>query len=97
MADYRQQVLVAFQEVEDGLSDLRLLARARRRSSSARWTSSTGAANLSIVRYKAGLVSYIEVIDSQRAQLASEISLTQARAGRLSATVLLVRALGGGW
>jgi outer membrane protein TolC len=42
-------------------------------------------------------VSYIEVIDSQRTQLESEISLTQARADRLSATVQLIRALGGGW
>ena len=96
VADYRQQVLVAFQEVEDGLSDLRLLARQAEILERA-VASSKGAANLSIVRYKAGLVSYIEVIDSQRAQLASEISLTQARAERLSATVLLVRALGGGW
>ncbi len=96
VADYRQQVLVAFQEVEDGLSDLRLLSRQAEILERA-VDSSKGAANLSIVRYKAGLVSYIEVIDSQRAQLASEISLTQARAERLSATVLPVRALGGGW
>jgi multidrug efflux system outer membrane protein len=96
VANYRQQVLVAFQEVEDGLSDLRLLARQAEVLERA-VASSRGATNLSIVRYKAGLVSYIEVIDSQRTQLASEISLTQARAQRLSATVLLVRALGGGW
>jgi multidrug efflux system outer membrane protein len=96
VAGYRQQVLVAFQEVEDGLSDLRLLARQSEILERA-VGASRSAANLSIVRYKAGLVSYIEVIDSQRTQLASEISLTQTRAGRLSATVLLVRALGGGW
>ena len=96
LADYRQQVLVAFQEVEDGLSDLRLLANETDILASA-VASSSGATRLSIVRYKAGLVSYIEVIDSQRTQLASEISLTQARADRLSATVQLVRALGGGW
>ena len=96
IADYRQQVLVAFQEVEDGLSDLRLLERqseALQRAVEA----SSGAASLSLVRYKAGLVSYIEVIDSQRTQLQSELSLTQARESRLSATVLLIRALGGGW
>jgi multidrug efflux system outer membrane protein len=94
--DYRQQVLVAFQEVEDGLSDLRLLANETGLLESA-VASSGGASKLSIVRYKAGLVSYIEVIDSQRTQLQSELSLTQARAGRLSATVQLIRALGGGW
>jgi multidrug efflux system outer membrane protein len=96
VATYRQQVLVAFQEVEDGLSDLRLLARQAEALERA-VDASRSAANLSVVRYKAGLVSYIEVIDSQRTQLSSEISLTQARAGRLEATVLLVRALGGGW
>ena len=60
-------------------------------------TASTGASNLSVIRYKAGLVSYIEVIDSQRTQLQSELSLADARAARLTATVLLIRALGGGW
>jgi multidrug efflux system outer membrane protein len=96
VADYRQQVLVAFQEVEDGLSDLRLLSRQEEFLQSA--VSNAGSAeNLSVVRYKAGLVSYIEVIDGQRTLLENELSLTQARADRLSATVLLVRALGGGW
>jgi multidrug efflux system outer membrane protein len=96
LADYRSQVLAAFQQVEDGLSDLRLLegqSEALERAAAA----SGSASSLSLVRYKAGLVSYIEVIDSQRTQLQSELSLAQARAGRLSATVLLVRALGGGW
>jgi multidrug efflux system outer membrane protein len=96
LGNYRQQVLVAFQEVEDGLSDLRLLANQSEILTSA-VKSSGGASKLSIIRYKAGLVSYIEVIDSQRTQLDSEISLVQARAGRLSATVQLIRALGGGW
>ncbi len=96
VATYRQQVLVSFQEVEDGLSDLRLLASQTAILERAA-ESSSGAARLSTVRYKSGLVSYIEVIDSQRTQLASEIALTEARADRLSATVLLVRALGGGW
>lgn len=96
LADYRQQVLVGFEEVEDGLSDLRLLSRQAEvlgRAASA----AQGASRLSTVRYKAGLVNYIEVIDSERTQLESEISLTQARAGRLTATVFLIRALGGGW
>jgi multidrug efflux system outer membrane protein len=96
VADYRQQVLVAFQEVEDGLSDLRILARQSDILGRA-VAASSGASNLSVIRYKAGLVSYIEVIDSQRTQLQSELSLAQARAARLEATVLLIRALGGGW
>lgn len=96
VADYRQQVLLSFEEVEDGLSGLRLLSKQTGMLERA-VESSSGATKLSTIRYKAGLVSYIEVIDSQRTQLASEISLTQARADRLSTTVLLVRALGGGW
>lgn len=96
VADYRQQVLVSFQEVEDGLSDLRLLSRQTQILESAASTAGS-AAKLSLIRYKAGLVSYIEVIDSQRTQLDSELALAQARADRLAATVLLVRALGGGW
>jgi multidrug efflux system outer membrane protein len=96
LAGYQGQVLVAFQEVEDGLSDIRLLAREAQILTSA-VGSSGSATKLSIIRYKSGLVSYIEVIDSQRTQLESELSLTQARADRLSATVQLIRALGGGW
>jgi multidrug efflux system outer membrane protein len=96
VANYRQQVLVAFQDVEDGLSDLRTLSEETDELTEAVDTASR-AATLSVVRYKAGLVSYIEVIDSQRTELSSEISLAEARADRLSATVLLVRALGGGW
>jgi len=95
-SNYRQQVLVAFQEVEDGLSDLRFLADQTGLLEQS-VASASNATRLSTLRYKAGLVSYIEVIDSQRTQLASELSLTQTRAARLTATVLLVRALGGGW
>jgi multidrug efflux system outer membrane protein len=96
LADYREQVLVAFRDVEDALSDLRTLgaqteALARAEDSSAK------ASQLSVIRYRAGLVSYIEVIDAQRTHLENQTSLAQARADRLSAAVLLIQALGGGW
>ena len=96
IAGYRQQVLAAFQEVEDGLSDLRFLsaqADVLVRAAEA----SRQATAISTLRYKAGLVSYLEVIDAERTQLQTELSLTQVRAQRLSATVLLIKALGGGW
>jgi multidrug efflux system outer membrane protein len=96
VADYRQSVLVAFSEVEDGLSGLRyfdqqagVLTRAV--------TSSRQAADLSTVRYKAGLVSYLEVVDAERTALENERTATQLNAARFAATVLLVKALGGGW
>lgn len=96
VANYRLRVLVAFQEVEDGLSGLRYLdgqseaiGRATR--------SSRQAADLSTVRYKAGLVSYLEVVDAERTALQNERTATQLSAQRLNASVLLVKALGGGW
>jgi len=96
VANYRQRVLVAFQEVEDGLSGLRYLdgqseaiGRATR--------SSRQAAELSTVRYKAGLVSYLEVVDAERTALQNERTATQLSAQRFNASVLLVKALGGGW
>ncbi len=96
LATYRGQVLVGFQEVEDGLSDLRILAD-QAQALQAAVAAAEGASRLSTVRYKAGLVSYIEVIDSQRTELSTKIALTQAEADRLAATVFLIRALGGGW
>jgi multidrug efflux system outer membrane protein len=96
VANYRQSVLVAFQEVEDGLSNLRYLdgqASAIARAVN----SSRQAASLSVVRYKAGLVSYLEVVDSERTALLNELTATQLAAQRLTASVLLVKALGGGW
>jgi multidrug efflux system outer membrane protein len=73
---YRQRLLVAFQEVEDGLSGLRILAQQAeaqdRAVASARRT-----ADLSEDRYTAGLVSYLEVVDAERTALQSERLATQ--------------------
>lgn len=96
LANYRSQVLNAFEEVEDGLSDLRLLTsqeEALSRASSA----ASEASRLAGVRYKAGLVSYLSVIDAERTAILAQTQLEQARGERLAAAVLLVRALGGGW
>jgi multidrug efflux system outer membrane protein len=96
VANYRTQVLVAFQEVEDGLSGLRyldeqsaVLARAV--------SSSREAAKLSTIRYKSGLVSYLEVVDAERTALQTELTATELNAQRFVTSVLLVKALGGGW
>jgi multidrug efflux system outer membrane protein len=96
VANYRIRVLVAFQEVEDGLSGLRYLdqqavviARAV--------DASRQAADLSALRYKSGLVSYLEVMDADRTALQNERLATQLESLRLSGRVLLVKALGGGW
>ncbi|WP_020677242.1 efflux transporter outer membrane subunit [Geopsychrobacter electrodiphilus] len=96
IANYRQQVLVAFGEVEDGLNGLQSLAQqaqALQRSVDA----ATQAWQISEKRYNAGLVSYLEVIDAQRSALQSERLLNQNRGLQMTTSVLLVKALGGGW
>jgi outer membrane protein, multidrug efflux system len=93
---YRQQVLTAFQDVDDGLSDLRYLAsqaEALGRASSA----AQSAADLSILRYKQGVADYFEVIDAERIALDNELQQTELQGQRFVSTVLLVKALGGGW
>jgi len=96
VAQYREVVLGAFREVEDALADLRFLEseiRAHRRASEA----AERAARLSRRRYRAGLVSYLEVVDADRTALEERRELIQALSARFAATVALVQALGGGW
>lgn len=95
-AGYRERVLTALREVEDGLSGLRILARQAEEQSSA-VASAQRAADLSDTRYRAGYVNYLEVIDAERQVLASRRTATQIERERALATVALVRALGGGW
>jgi multidrug efflux system outer membrane protein len=96
VALYRQQVLTAFRDVEDGLSDLRLLAAENAVTDEAA-SASRKAAELSLVRYKGGVADYFEVIDSERTALDAEIQAAQLRGQRHLASILLVKALGGGW
>jgi len=96
VALYRQQVLVAFKEVQDALTGAKLLSQqadAQTRSlASARKT-----AEISNTRYRAGLVSYLEVVDSERTALAAERDSARISGQRLVTSVQLVKALGGGW
>lgn len=96
IALYRETVLAAFQEVEDAISGIRYLDReiAAHRSGAA---AAQRAARLSRTRYEGGLVSYLEVVDSERTALNESRSLLQARSARLLQTVQLIQALGGGW
>jgi len=93
---YREQVLVAFREVEDQLAALRLLAeqaeaQARAVTAARRTTSLSGA------RYRAGYVSQLELLDAQRSELRNRREALQVRSARYQSTVALVRALGGSW
>lgn len=96
VANYRQQLLVAFGEVEDSLLGLRLLsdqAGVQERAVQA----ARRAAELSDKRYRAGRVSYLEVVDTQRTALQAERAAVQILGQRLQTSVLLIKALGGGW
>jgi multidrug efflux system outer membrane protein len=96
VARYREQVLVAFKDVEDQLAALRLLgeqseAQGRAVASAGRTTS------LSNTRYRAGYVSQLELLDAQRSELRNRREALQVRSARYQSTVALVRALGGSW
>jgi multidrug efflux system outer membrane protein len=96
VAQYRGRVLVAFQEVEDGLSGLRILAdQATAQDRSVAAASRT--AEISNKRYHAGLVSYLEVVDSDRTKLQTQRDAIRILGQRLITSVQLVKALGGGW
>lgn len=96
VATYRNQVLVAFQEVENGLNAMQVLSHQAKALVQAA-ESAREAWMLSEKRYRSGLVSYLEVVDTQRSALQSERSLVQLRRNQMGNSVALVKALGGGW
>lgn len=96
VANYRQTALTAFQEVEDNLSTLRILEQ-----ESAVQHEATLAAErsveLSINRYKGGLITYLDVITAQTIALTNERTEVDLLRRRMNASVALIKALGGGW
>jgi multidrug efflux system outer membrane protein len=96
VAVFRQQVLVAFREVQDALTATQFLAEQAAAQGRA-LTAARRATALVQTRYDAGLVSYLEVIDAQRTSLSVERASAQLGALRLNTSVALIKALGGGW
>lgn len=96
VAAYRQVVLTSFQEVEDNLATLRILEQQMQVQNTA-VESAQKAVLLTTNQYKAGTVSYLNVMVDQAAALANEKTAVILQGQRLSAAVLLVKALGGGW
>ena len=96
VARYRQTVLSAFQEVEDQLAAQAWL-EAQLTSERAALASAQHAATLADNRYRSGLVTYLEVATAQNAALTRERTVVSLAGERLTATVALVKALGGGW
>ena len=96
LARYREQILVAFRDVEDQLAALRLLADQAQAQEQA-VSATSRATHLSDARYRNGLVSQLELLDARRSELRSRREALQVRSARYQATVGLIRALGGGW
>jgi multidrug efflux system outer membrane protein len=96
LAQYQKTVLTAYQEVEDQLAALRILAGEAQATSDA-VDAARQALTIALNRYRSGLVSYLDVINSQTALLANERTATQIGGQRMVATVVLIKALGGGW
>ena len=96
VAAYRQTVLTGFQEVEDNLVALRLLEQEAQLQDEA-LQASRKSVELTTNQYRSGIVSYLNVITVQTNALASERSVLDIQNRRLTASVLLIKALGGGW
>ena len=95
-AGYRQQVLVAFAEVEDNLANVRTLDDQGHATRDAA-ASASRALTIAQARYRAGATGYLDVIDAQRSLLSIQRLDTQIKGARATSTVALIRALGGGW
>jgi len=96
VANYRESVLVAFQQVEDGLSGLALLAQAMKTQQAA-VADSRRALALANDRYVGGVTTYLDVITAQSTLLSNERLATQLLGQQMTTSVYLVKALGGAW
>lgn len=96
VANYRQSVLTAFQEVEDGISGLNVLSEA---ADTQEQTVDAAQRALRIAndRYVGGLVTYLDVVSAEQTLLDNQRLATQILGERLVTSVSLVKALGGGW
>jgi NodT family efflux transporter outer membrane factor (OMF) lipoprotein len=96
VAQYRQTVLAAFQQVEDDLASLRILARQIEQQENV-VKASERYLNMAMTRYKAGVDSYLNVITAQTTYLVNRQTLVNLRIQQMTASVQLVQAVGGGW
>jgi outer membrane protein TolC len=96
VADYRSTVLTAYQEVEDNLAALRQLQQ-ESVSEAAAVTATATTLQQAQYRYKAGLVTYLEVATAENNALQAQLASVTIQLRRMNASVLLVKALGGGW
>jgi NodT family efflux transporter outer membrane factor (OMF) lipoprotein len=95
-ANYRQTVLTAFQQVQDGITGLSVLDGAATQSHEA-VADAQRLLSLANDRYSGGLVAYLDVITAQQSLLTSERQDVQIHGQQMTLSVSLVKALGGGW
>jgi NodT family efflux transporter outer membrane factor (OMF) lipoprotein len=96
VADYRNTVLTAYQDVEDSLAALRQLQQ-EAQTESAAVKSAAVELQQANYRYSAGAVTYLEVATAETTALQAQLSAANIQARRLNASVTLIKALGGGW
>jgi multidrug efflux system outer membrane protein len=96
VANYRQSVLTAFQQVEDGISNLSTLSQALATQSAA-VEDARRALSIANNRYVGGVTTYLDVITAQTTLLANQRLATQLLGQQMVSAVYLVKALGGGW
>ena len=96
VATYRETALDAFQQVEDNLAALRVLEK-ETATQKAAVAAAEQSLELSTNRYTGGLVTYLEVVTAQGTALANERAAVDILRRRMDASVLLIKALGGGW
>ena len=96
VATYRQTVLTAFQQIEDQMAALRILEEEAKAQDVA-VKAAEESLSISTEQYKAGTADYLTVITTQSIALADERTAVDILTRRLTASILLVEALGGGW
>ena len=96
VASYRQTVLTSFQEVEDNIAALRILSRELEEQNDA-VSSAQRALSVSNERYKSGIDSYLNVITAQATLLNNQRTAVNLQMQQMTASVELIKALGGGW
>jgi outer membrane protein, multidrug efflux system len=96
VANYRQTVLSAFQDVEDQLITQRLLQEQYEKESAA-LKSARRSVDISMTKYKGGVITYLDVVIAQGVALSHQQTAVQLEGQRLAAVVSLIKALGAGW
>ena len=96
VANYRQTVLTAFEQVEDSLAQLRILAQEAEITDRA-VKAAQQSLEISTDQYRGGLTNYLQVITSQTSLLQNQRTVVDILTRRMVASVSLIQALGGGW